>query len=295
MSFLFNRLGHLFLLLLAVLPYSWVVNIGYAIGRLGPIVAPKRDAIVKANLRACFPHFSQEKVMELANQHWRLFGRSLAERGRVWLGSAASIQEFVEFKSDVDLADGQPRLFVGMHMVGIEAGLLAFTIRLQELKARPGITLYVRMTNAYFEQKIKAWRERFGARMLLRQNQTRELIREIRKGTVVLISPDMDLGLNDSIFVPFFGFPTNTVTSLSRLARASGAQVCPVVTTLKEGGSGYICHVGQPWQNYPTDDIEADTLRMNQFFETQIRPRIAEYYWVHKRFKNRPEGQPSIY
>ena len=229
------------------------------------------------------------------DEHSRLLGRSLAERDRVWLGSAQSIKKFVEFKSEVDLTDGQPRLFVGMHMVGIEAGLLAFTIRLQELKARPGITLYVRMSNAYFEQKIKAWRERFGARVLLRQNQTRGLIREIRQGTVVLISPDMDLGLTDSIFVPFFGFPTNTVTSLSRLARASGAQVCPVVTTLKEDGSGYVCQVGRPWDHYPSGDIEADTLRMNQFFESMIRPRIAEYYWVHKRFKNRPAGQASIY
>ena len=201
----------------------------------------------------------------------------------------------MDFDSEVDLNDGVPRLFVGMHMVGIEAGLLAFTIRLQELHARPGITLYVRMTNPYYEKKIKAWRERFGARMLLRQNQTRELIREIRKGTVVLISPDMDLGLNDSIFVPFFNYPTNTVTSLSRLARAAGAQVCPVVTTLKEDGSGYLCRVGKPWSHYPTDDIESDTRRMNQFFEEMIRPRIPEYYWLHKRFKNRPEGQSSIY
>jgi KDO2-lipid IV(A) lauroyltransferase len=42
-------------------------------------------------------------------------------------------------------------------------------------------------------------------------------------------------------------------------------------------------------------DEVADTLRLNQFFEAQINPRPEEYYWVHKRFKNRPEGQARFY
>ena len=156
-------------------------------------------------------------------------------------------------------------------------------------------TLYVFMKNEYFEPRIKKWRERFGAKMLLRQSHGRELIREARKGTFVCLSPDMDLGRNDSEFVPFFGVPTNTVLAVSKTARLAGAEVCPIFTTSRADGSGYDCHVGKPWPNFPSEDPVADTARMNAYFEEVIRPRIPEYYWIHKRFKNRPDGQPSIY
>ena len=43
-----------------------------------------------------------------------------------------------------------------------------------------------------------------------------QLIREIRDGNFVIIAPDIDLGIKDSAFVPFFGILTNTITAVSR-------------------------------------------------------------------------------
>jgi KDO2-lipid IV(A) lauroyltransferase len=105
----------------------------------------------------------------------------------------------------------------------------------------------------------------------------------------------MDLGKQDSVFVPFFGVPTCTVTSISRMAKIVQTEVCPVITTLNPDGKSYTVHIGKPLENFPTNDEVADTLRLNQFFEEQIIPRPEEYYWVHKRFKNRPEGQARFY
>lgn len=290
-----NILAHGFLWFLAVIPYGWVVRIGYGLAAIAPMFSKSRVKVINANLKACFPNLSQAERDQLARDHWLLLGRSFAERGRLWLGSQKSIDEFVTVYPEVDMNDGKPRLYVSMHMVGIEAGLIAITLHLKKIKAAPGITLYVFMRNEYFEPRIKKWRERFGARMLLRQSHGRELIREARKGTFVCLSPDMDLGRSDSEFVPFFGVPTNTVLAVSKTARLAGAEVCPIFTTLRADGSGYDCHVGKPWPNFPSDDPVADTARMNAYFEEVIKPRIPEYYWIHKRFKNRPDGQPSIY
>lgn len=295
MKKIFNLLAHGFLWFLAVIPYSWVIRIGYGIAAIAPRFSKSRVKIINANLKACFPHLSQAERDDLARENWRLMGRSFAERGRLWLGSEKSIHEFVKVYPEVDMNDGKPRIYVSMHLMGIEAGLIAITMHLKEIKAAPGITLYVFMRNEHFEPRIKKWRERFGARMLLRESHGRELIREVRKGTFVCLSPDMDLGRKDSEFVPFFGVPTNTVLSVSKMAQLAGAEVCPIFTVLREDGSGYDCHVGKPWPNFPSDDPVADTARMNQYFEEVIRSRIPEYYWVHKRFKNRPEGQASIY
>ena len=295
MKTLLNIFAHGFLWLLAIMPYRWVVGIGYAMGAIAPKFSKSRVKVINANLKACFPELSEQKRHEIAQDNWRLLGRSFAERGRLWLGSERSITDFVTVTADVDVTDGVPRLYVGMHTVGIEAGLIATSLYLKNKHVNPGITLYVFMRNEYFEPRIKKWRERFGAKMFLRERQGRELIREIRQGTFVCLSPDMDLGPKDSEFVPFFNVPTNTVLAVSKIAKLAGAQVSPVFTTLKADGSGYDCHIGKPWPNFPSEDPVADTVRMNQYFEEIIRPRISEYYWIHKRFKNRPKGQVSIY
>jgi len=88
---------------------------------------------------------------------------------------------------------------------------------------------------------------------------------------------------------------TNTITAISRLASMTGAEVCIMKTTLKPDRSGYICHISKPLTNFPTKDPIADTARLNRYFEDEIRLRPAEYYWVHKRFKNRPAGEAKIY
>ena len=72
-----------------------------------------------------------------------------------------------------------------------------------------------------------------------------------------------------------------------------GAKVVPVITRLT--AQGYDVEVGEPWVNFPSDDAQADTARMNELLAQYIAVDPAQYYWVHKRFKTRPEGEPGLY
>jgi Kdo2-lipid IVA lauroyltransferase/acyltransferase len=292
---IFNYLGLGFLYLLNALPITVNHAIGDVLGWIAYHLPIERKKVVDINLKLCFPHLSDSELKKLALKHWQLFGRSITERGYLWLGSEAQIEKLVQVKSDIDMADGKSRLFFSMHLLGIEAGLIGISLYLNKRGLQSPITLYIKMKNDFFDQKIKHWRERFGGRMILRQQNAREMIRAIRSNQAVAISPDMDLGIQDSVFVPFFGVPTCTVTSISRMAKIVQTEVCPVITTLNPDGKSYTVHIGKPLENFPTDDEVADTLRLNQFFEAQIIPRPEEYYWVHKRFKNRPEGQARFY
>lgn len=49
------------------------------------------------------------------------------------------------------------------------------------------------------------------------------------------------------------------------------------------------------WEDFPTADAVADTARMNRELQKWIDTMPAQYFWVHKRFKTRPEGEPSMY
>jgi KDO2-lipid IV(A) lauroyltransferase len=103
----------------------------------------------------------------------------------------------------------------------------------------------------------------------------------------------MDYGPKDSIFVPFFGVQTATITGLARLAKVTRATVIPVLTRME--GNQYVCRVGEPWTNFPSGDDAADALRMNQFIEAAVLKAPEQYYWLHKRFKTRPPGENRLY
>jgi len=118
-------------------------------------------------------------------------------------------------------------------------------------------------------------------------------VRELGKGTPFYYLPDMDLGPRDAIFVPFFGIPAATVTAVSRLARLTGAVVLPCVTRIS--ANGYTTTLYPAWEDFPGASLEADTRRMNEFIEAQVRAIPAEYHWLHKRFKTRPPGAAPFY
>ena len=95
--------------------------------------------------------------------------------------------------------------------------------------------------------------------------------------------------------MPFFGVPAATLLAPSRMARALDMVVQPVVVDMLPLGQGWRVRFLPPWTDWPTDDALADTARMNAFIEAQILRDPAQYLWVHKRFKTRPPGEPSLY
>ena len=69
----------------------------------------------------------------------------------------------------------------------------------------------------------------------------------------------------------------------------------PLVTRQLPGGRGYVARFYPAWENFPSDDIDADTRRMNAFIEERVREMPEQYLWSHKRFKTRPLGMPRLY
>ena len=105
----------------------------------------------------------------------------------------------------------------------------------------------------------------------------------------------MDFGTRDAAFVPFFGVPAVTLLAPSRLAKALNMVVQPIVAEILPGGQGYRVRYEAPWSDFPSDDPVADAARMNRWIESEIRRNPAQYLWVHRRFKTRPPGEPSLY
>lgn len=271
-----------------------MISIGYGLGYVAARIPSDRNQAVKINLRLCFPNLTSIEIDKLSKKHWRLLGRSLVEKSIIWLGSKNQLSHMIELKSAVDLKSRKPRILVNMHFTGIEGSIILSALAKNMGWPRTS-GFYQRMKNPFFNQKIISWRNRFGGNSIDRQDNSRAIIREIRNGDLIIIAPDIDLGTKDSVFVPFFGIETNTITTISRLAKITGADVCLMITTLKEDESGYLCEISEPLINFPGADPKSDTALLNRYFEDAIRLRPAEYYWVHKRFKNRPNSEANPY
>ena len=121
----------------------------------------------------------------------------------------------------------------------------------------------------------------------------KDIVAALRSGEMLGILPDMGFGPEESIVVPFYGMPTYTVPSLHRFARLGKAKVIPVLNRMTN--YGYEVQVLPAWQNFPSSSAEADTAFMNKELENYIKTMPAQYFWVHKRFKDRPPGAKAVY
>ena len=174
------------------------------------------------------------------------------------------------------------------HFVGIDAGGMRFQADW------PGASMYANQKSRALTEAMTRGRTRFGhSHILLRNDGLRPALRLIRKGVPFYFLPDMDLGPRDAVFVPFFGVPAATVTSLARLAKMTGAVVIPFVTRMTD--TGYVAQLYPAWEDFPGDDEVAATRRMNAFIEERVREMPEQYLWSHRRFKTRPAGMPDPY
>ncbi|WP_233807917.1 lipid A biosynthesis lauroyl acyltransferase [Paraburkholderia sp. HP33-1] len=291
-------LGHLgfflvvgLLRLFSVLPYALVARLGSALGAMLYALPGSRKHITLVNLRLCFPGKSEREYDELARNHFRQVIRSYVERGIQWFGSAESIRNLVQIESRIDLEDqnAPPTIFLGFHFVSIEVGCILYSMRM------PAASLYTRMSSTRLCDLARRQRGRFGAEMIERSTSARKMVALLRSGIPVMLAADMDHGVQNSVFVPFFGVPACTLTSVSRLARLAGARVVPFVTEVLPDYRGYKLTIFEPLNDFPSESDEIDARRMNEFLETQIRQFPEQYYWVHRRFKHRPPGVSAVY
>ena len=286
----FAWIGLQLLRAVAKLPLPAVRWIGGRAGALAWRLAGERRRVALTNLRLCFPHWSEARRVEVARAHFRCFMETFFERFIVWFEPPERLRGLVELRGleHYEPYRGKPTIFLAPHFVALDAG----GVRLQMEVG--GASMYANQKSRVLTRAMTRGRSRIeGVRMLLRNEGLRPAVRLIRQGVPFYFLPDMDLGRRDAIFVPFFGVQAATVVSVARLAQMTGAVVIPFVSRISE--NGYIAQAYPAWTDFPGDDIEQATRRMNEFIEQRVLEMPEQYLWTHKRFKTRPPGEPGVY
>ncbi len=278
--------------LLHWLPLPLLGRLGDVLGLLLFMAIKKRRHITLTNLRLCLPHLPESERQALARRHFQAYTRSVLERSILWWASEKRLKKLirVEPRVPLEIMQSEPTILLCPHFVSLDVAGIAVALEASVC------SIYTRQKNKVFDEALRRGRSRFlPPKLLSRDEGVRPIIRAMREGMPFFMLPDMDFGVKDSEFVPFFGIPAATLTATARIAGSTGAKVIPVVATFLPNYQGWKVTFYPPWENYPGDDILSATRRMNAFIEERVLEAPAEYFWTHKRFKTRPPGTPSVY
>lgn len=269
---------------------------GRVLGWLSARLLRSRAHIVRTNLALCFPGLSEPQRQAMLARHFRLLAQSMIDRGLIWFGSPERILETIRINGldhlDALLKAKRRIILLAPHFIGLDAAATRLTLFLKE-----SATLYTPQSNADVDTIVREGRGRFNTvHLISRRDGVRGLIRQLRAGVPVYYLPDMDFGLDGAAFVPFFGIQAATLLTTAQIAKNWDAAVVPIVSRLNAETGQYQVDVLPALEDFPGDQsLEEATARINRLIESWIRPDPAQYYWVHRRFKTRPEGEPRPY
>lgn len=286
------RVAVFLLWLMHFLPLALQARIGNGLGWVLYKLARSRTRVARINLKLCFPELSDAEREMLVLKHVQSFMRGALEHGLLWWASPARLKRLIRIEGieHWQAVQDQPVIWLAPHFMGLDVGGTRINMD------HAVVSMYGQQKNPYVMQLLLRSRTRFGrAELFSRQYGIKPVIKAIRGGTPFYYLPDQDFGAKDAVFVPFFGVPAATVTGLSRLAKVARAKVVPLVTRQLPGGQGYVLTFYPAWDNFPSNDVEADTRRMNAFIEQRVREMPEQYFWTHKRFKTRPPGEAKFY
>lgn len=281
-----------FFVAFAWLPWPAQRAAGVALGNLAFALARSRRRWAATNLELCFPELDDGARRRLLRASFRSLGIGLAEFARAWWGplgglASASRIEGVE-RLEAALASGRGVILLSGHFHTLEICGRILTTRV------PVAGLYRRHRDPVMEWAVRRGRLRYASAMFARE-ELRPAVRHLKSGGVLWYAPDQDMLGRDAVFAPFFGVQAQTITATRELARLTGAAVFGFFHRRRDDGRGYEIRIEGPLRDFPGADTVADAARVNALIEAMVREAPAEYLWVHRRFKRRPDGEATPY
>jgi KDO2-lipid IV(A) lauroyltransferase len=276
---------------LARLPWAWQRGLGRALGALLRGVLRERRAVAARNLELCFPELDAAARAQMLRAHFAALGIGLFEFARAWWGSIAPLRRGLRVEGlehiEAARANGRGVIVVSGHFTTLEVGgrLMCDYV--------PLAGMYRPHAQPAMEWAVRRGRARYAAAMFPKQD-VRGTVRHLKRGGLLWYAPDQDPSRGDSVFVPFLGQPAHSLTSTHQLARLSGAAVLLYQHERRDDG-GYTLKLSPAFEDFPSTDATADTARVMAGIEAMVRAAPAQYLWIHRRFKRRPDGMAGAY
>lgn len=285
-------LGLGLLWLIIHLPYSWQLAIGKSIGRFLYRFPTQLKHTTEVNIKLCFPELSAQEQATLVKKSFESLAIGGIEAAMSWWLPESKLQLLSQVHGiehmESALAKGKGIILLGPHFTSLEMiGRLLGMKYAFAVMYRPHKKPFISFIHETFRKKHYA--------NYIPRHRIRQLIRALNNNTAIWYAYDIDGGKKHSVFAPFFGVPTSSLTSVSRLVKLSDAAVIPISFFRRDNEFHYDVILDPPIENFPTGDLIKDAEILNKKLEDTIRRKPEQYVWQYKRFKTRPPGEPRLY
>lgn len=281
------------LYLLVLLPYPWFNRLGRWLGRLAMRVMTRRKKITRRNIELCFPDMTEEQHEQWMIKNFEGTGQAIFETGMAWFWPDWRIKKWCKIQGVENLMLGIKEkrgvLVIGIHFLTLELGARIIGT------VRPGVGVYRPHDNKLMDW-LQTWGRLRSNKYMIDRGDVKGMIRCLKQGELVWYAPDHDYGPRNSVFAPFFAVEKAATTiGTTILVRAANPLLIPFIPMRNDDDSGYTLVVQPPLEGFPIDNEVNAAIFMNQAIEQQILLAPNQYMWLHRRFKTRPDGEPSLY
>ena len=285
-------LGLGLLRIICSLPHPVALAIGRGIGRLAHLVGGRRRAIVRRNIELCFPKLSLEQRDTLARQHFDALGMSLIEMGLARWASDRHLAGLTTIDG-VDhvlqaVNEGRGVILLSAHFTTLE-----LSGRVLKINIPPWDAVYRKSRSPFMTEVLRTGRERSAA-STIEKRDIKSMVRRLRDGGIVWYAPDQSYNRKGAEVIPFFGVPSMHTTATSTLARLGKAVTLPYFPQRLPDGR-YHLRILPALEDFPSDDLVADTKKYVHVLEDQVHRCPEQYFWVHRKFKDLPDPFPDYY
>jgi len=277
-------LGMGLLYLTSLLPIQLQLFLGQLLGLILYASGTHRKKIVEVNLKLCFPNKTEKEQKEMVKEVFKDMGKGLLETGIAWWRSDKFIEKLIIKQSNFELLDevNEGCIILLKHSTHAE-----LDIRMTSTVFEAG-GMYKTQTNKVMNYLMIKARNKY-LMGTVTNRQTRRGIRFLNNSLKFMYAADQDYGTKGAEFVPFFDIPAATVTLPSDLFK-KGTKV--FFFNVVRISSGYEISL----EDIGAKANEENFLKlMNETYEEAILKEPTQYFWMHRRFKNRPEGEEGFY
>ncbi|MES2998935.1 MAG: LpxL/LpxP family Kdo(2)-lipid IV(A) lauroyl/palmitoleoyl acyltransferase [Pseudomonadota bacterium] len=274
------------------LSYKVQLKIGKYLGRCAFHLLKRFRNIASINLSLCFPEQSEPARQTLLQKHFESLGMGLVESAMAWWTPPHKLAALIQIEGLEHLQEAMAKkqgvLILSGHFTSLDiCGRLFSTIF-------PMYVVYREQKNQVIDTLLKKHRN-FKLMQPIHRHAVRQIIKALKKNAAIWYAADQDYGVGHSIFSPFFTIPTATITTPSRYAKHTHAQVVTLFYHRLPQGKGYQIIINPILKDFDQLPPSEAALYFNKLLEQAIRAHPEQYLWIHRRFKTRPAGEKSFY
>jgi len=268
------------------------------VAALGFRFAKRQRQAGTQNLQMAMPDLNQRERDAILRGAFSNLGRLLVEFSHFPSLNTKNISDLVSFEGFAHYEEAVKRgkgvIFITAHFGAWELSCFAHS-----LYAGPMKFVVREIDNSRVEKLIESYRGLSGNQPIEKRHASRDILKALRNNETVGILVDQNTTRDEGVFADFFGIPAATTPAVATLALRTGAAVIPGFliwdSKSRRHRLRFEAPVGLTVTGDPARDIVENTRAFNHILENIVRQYPEQWLWIHRRWKTRPEGEPSLY